>query len=988
MIVRCPGVIARITIPILTVLMALLVPLGLASATTMTWTLAEYQPNVAEGGRGNTIAVHPTNNNVMLVASQSGGLFRTVDGGSTWNHVDSFIPYALGAVVYLPANPDIVIATANRDHDDFAVANGGGIWRSTNGGSDWIQIPHPPAPTGSTVRFSAGEISIAPDTGAIYVATSYGISISVDQGATWTTSNPFGSRRVSSVLALSRNRVLAGHDYNWLGIRRSLDGGASWGPSITGAGGISDLHAFGRSPLAADQAYVVNSATQLFVTEDAGATWTHIPSAPAGSSLCGGISFAKATASRWFSPTAGFRERLHLHFGNRCGLYLLTPPKIAGTNRYDYSGAWTPAAMDHGDTRDLAFTTATWRSGASPLLLTTDGGLHKTADGGLSWSFTGGGASGYNALQITEVKGQWINDLGRYDLYFGTQDNHNRASADAGATWPGLVCCEGFFFQLEKEVATAADTQVNFVSCSGCTNLFSDAIFSGLRAWPNPPGVLAGNPAIIARSFHVQGVDTDGGLTKGFAVTRDLGATWRQYVTVPEDRRDMPRLSRLRSRFDVPTQYQSIHTGWDATRDFEINHLVRLTKNIRADTASAYYPAMNGFGGLGINPTEFAWYQVFGVDPADSRYLIAPDIVNEKMMQSTDGGENWTDMPALTALVTGGGRYRFRSSMFPFASAVNYYAADPNMVGVGTHDNGIMLSSNHGATWQKVAGSEQATYITSIEWSSATEAYVSTYGRGLWRLQGQFWIPELRPLCRWVDCLIRYIDRGDPPPDYGVVVFEGRIRGIRAVRGQVEEIFVSPGSSIGFLAQPPHAPKVQVTPSQKWVGLQGDIPGFPNWTPSDITFAVILDKTHRFLGMATATQELPTRAVTGTKQREPRALREDPRRTSPTATRPYISLMTPSGRFDAMAPGDAIVITGLRFPAGIAMEILLDGQPIGKASADANGGLHFQLKAPAKFGLHRLTVRDPRSQQVIDGTMFIVTHGDEKKGRQGRLDRD
>lgn len=259
--------------------------------------------------------------------------------------------------------------------------------------------------------------------------------------------------------------------------------------------------------------------------------------------MCGGIGFVKAVRS----PLAGRRSSLHLYFGNRCGLYRLTPSRIAGTNRFDYSGTWTAAMLDHGDTRDLAFK----RTGrfVRPLLLGTDGGVHRTTDGGSTWTFTGGGVNGYNALQITEVKGQWIEDIGRYDLYFGTQDNNNLASGDLGVTWPNAVCCEGFFFEMQKRVPTAGDTQVTFVACGPCSNFRSGPALAGNVSWTNPTGTVAGNPA------------------------------------------------------------------------------------------------MNGFGGLGINPTMFAWYQVFGVDPQDSRHIIAPDIINAKMMQTSDGGENWTEIP-------------------------------------------------------------------------------------------------------------------------------------------------------------------------------------------------------------------------------------------------------------------------------------------------------------------------------------------------------
>ena len=179
-----------------------------AFAFPLTWSFREFQPNIPNGGRANTIAVKPGNPSVMIVASETGGLFRTSNEGLTWKHIDTLMPFAMGAVTYLPADANIVIATAN---EGFLKTNAGGIWRSTDGGFAWTQAPHPPAPAGlTTTRFSASEISIAPDTQRIFVATSYGLSMSADNGATWTTSRPFPSGGVNSVVALSGNLV-------WLG---------------------------------------------------------------------------------------------------------------------------------------------------------------------------------------------------------------------------------------------------------------------------------------------------------------------------------------------------------------------------------------------------------------------------------------------------------------------------------------------------------------------------------------------------------------------------------------------------------------------------------------------------------------------------------------------------------------------------------------------------------------------------------------------------
>ena len=128
------------------------------------WKVSEFQPNVPTGGRASTIAVNPRNYNEIIVASEGGGLFRSTDRGVNWKHIDGLPEFSTFAVAYVPADPNVVIATVG---EDTRVANGGGIWRSTDGGLTWTQMPGPSAPAGVTDRLSAYEISIAPDNGTI-----------------------------------------------------------------------------------------------------------------------------------------------------------------------------------------------------------------------------------------------------------------------------------------------------------------------------------------------------------------------------------------------------------------------------------------------------------------------------------------------------------------------------------------------------------------------------------------------------------------------------------------------------------------------------------------------------------------------------------------------------------------------------------------------------------------------------------------------------
>ncbi len=1009
----------RFAIQTLVALVALLaLANGTAGAFPITWSLSEFQPNVPNGGRANSIAVNPVTNNDIFVASESGGLFHSTDRGITWHHVDAVTPYYLGAVAFVPGFANILIATAR---DDFTAGNdGGGIWRSTDGGATWSHVANPTLPPGAA-RFSASELSIAPDTGDIYAATSAGIAHSVDHGASWTSTSPFGGYLATSVVAQPGGLVLAGTYY---GIARSTNAGSTWS-FVTGSPTVADMHGLAGSPIVANTLYAVSTlytppvppatagtlTMQLFVTEDSGVTWTAIPGTTTGGDSCGGIGFVKpiVTLIRRIHP---FRidSKYTLWFGDRCQLRTLIALPISGTSRFDYTGSWTPTTIPHSDTRDLAFTTGNALRSPSPLLMANDGGLLSTSDGGATWSFTGGGVNGYNALQVTEVKGQRIDNPPHYDLYYGTQDNDSRATRDFDTSWPPAICCEGFFIEMQKHVSVEADSQVTFVSCGACVNLLRGAQFSALANWVNPPVTPmdpdpAGNPAIIGQSFQVQGVNDSGGLSKGFAVTQNFGTTWSQYATFPEDRRDIPKLSRswrptpFGRRMSLPVQYQAIRTGFDSAHGVDIVHLVRLSKNRVSATASVYYPAMNGFGSLGINPTMFAWYEVFAVDPSNSSHLIAPDIFNQKIMESHDGGDNWSEIPGLTNAVSDNGRFNFGTWIFPQASAVSFDADDSNMVALGTQANGLFLSQDGAASWTKVPGSENATYITSVEWHTALDAFVSTYGRGLWRLTGRIYVPKIPQLCEIMNCLIKYIDRGDPPPDYehGIIIFEGTILGARAEHGVLREIFVSPGSSIGFTGRDQKIPQVKVTETRSAMRFEG-LPrigsanlGSPKSSrmprpagalavrgayPNVVGFA--LDAKGMVVGAAYSAATLPLTAAMPKQPEGTVTVEREDRSRSPTTGKPYAILTVPGGSSDRVEPGQRITVQVSALGPRTAVNILLDGKVVSRAEADRIGAVRADIIAPLTFGLHTIRVNDITTKATIDGTMFIVRHNDAR----------
>jgi photosystem II stability/assembly factor-like uncharacterized protein len=99
------------------------------------------------------IVVNPKNSDIVYVAAQGPlwsaggdrGLYKTTDGGRTWEQVLKISEHTgVSDVVLDPRNPDVIIATAyQRRRHFFTLINGGpesAIHRSTDGGKTWTKV--------------------------------------------------------------------------------------------------------------------------------------------------------------------------------------------------------------------------------------------------------------------------------------------------------------------------------------------------------------------------------------------------------------------------------------------------------------------------------------------------------------------------------------------------------------------------------------------------------------------------------------------------------------------------------------------------------------------------------------------------------------------------------------------------------------------------------------------------------------------------------
>lgn len=135
-------------------------------------------------GRINAMAVDPNNENIWYAGAPAGGIWKSTDAGINWVNVfDQFPQIGVSGIAIDPNDSDtIYIATGDDDAFDSFSA---GVFKSTDGGSTWDETGINPS---NQNEFDVlNEIVIDPtNSNRIWVGGTDGLQLSEDAGATWT----------------------------------------------------------------------------------------------------------------------------------------------------------------------------------------------------------------------------------------------------------------------------------------------------------------------------------------------------------------------------------------------------------------------------------------------------------------------------------------------------------------------------------------------------------------------------------------------------------------------------------------------------------------------------------------------------------------------------------------------------------------------------------------------------------------------------------
>lgn len=92
-------------------------------------------------GRVSAVAVDPRDPTVIYVGAATGGVWRSRDGGISWQPVfDEQRVLGIGAVAVAPSNPDVVWVGTGEGNPRNSAGVGNGIYRSLDGGESWEHL--------------------------------------------------------------------------------------------------------------------------------------------------------------------------------------------------------------------------------------------------------------------------------------------------------------------------------------------------------------------------------------------------------------------------------------------------------------------------------------------------------------------------------------------------------------------------------------------------------------------------------------------------------------------------------------------------------------------------------------------------------------------------------------------------------------------------------------------------------------------------------
>ena len=339
------------------------------------------------GGRSLGISGSPSRPNEYYFGATGGGLWKTGDGGENWLPVtDGKITCSsIGAVAVAETHPDIVYIGGGETQLRGSITQGNGVYKTMDGGETWEHM-------GLEETQAIARIRVHPrDANLVYVAAlghvygeneERGIFRSTDGGVSWEKVLYVSPRAGGADLIIDRNDPEVIYASLWqvyrkawkmwgggpdCGLYKSTDGGDTW-TELTSNPGMPEgpIGKIGVtvSPADPNRVWALVEADEggVFRSDDGGGTWT------------------RTNSERNLRQRAFYYTRIYADPKDRETVYALNTGFYKSTDGGETFE--TRLRPPHGDNHDL------WIDPNNPLRManSNDGGGNVSTDGGQTWT--------------------------------------------------------------------------------------------------------------------------------------------------------------------------------------------------------------------------------------------------------------------------------------------------------------------------------------------------------------------------------------------------------------------------------------------------------------------------------------------------------------------------------------------------------------------------------------------------------------------------
>jgi len=411
------------------------------------------------GGRIAAIdAMHRDGKLTIYVGAAGGGVWKSVNGGTTFEPVFDEQTQAIGAIRIDRADPETVWVGTGESWVRNSVSVGDGIYKTTDGGDHWQHV-------GLADSERISKILVHPDeSDTVYVcATGHlwdaneerGVYRTMDGGKTWDAVLQVDADTGCSDLAMDPQEPDILYAAMWQfrrqpwtfssggpgsGLYRSTDGGASWEETRDGlpAGELGRI-AVAPAPSRPNVVYatVESESTAMYRSDDLGKSWRET-----------GTTAAVEARPFYFSlllvdpedHDRVYKPAQNLGVSKDGGKSF---DALGGGTHSDHHALWIDPLNTHH------------------LLLGTDGGLYESADRGVNWNFR-------QSLPISQFYQVTYDMEMPYNVYGGLQDNgtwYGPSTSVAGVQnkhWDNIGSGDGFHALVDR-----SDPDIVYVEWQG-----------------------------------------------------------------------------------------------------------------------------------------------------------------------------------------------------------------------------------------------------------------------------------------------------------------------------------------------------------------------------------------------------------------------------------------------------------------------------------------------------------------------------------------